>query len=152
MIKVADKRKQGFIAVSLLVVVGCLCGLTFAAPKRVDILNIEQGRFVVLFDNWYEIDSCLRVFQVRENFFQVRNGCAVEFCDDPLQNEYEVVYAENGELIGALDNALDSPLLIMYDFASGQCWPCDATDTQRVDLFERLKTSNPELQMPDYWH
>ncbi len=95
MIKATNKQKRGFIAVSLLVVVGCLCGLIFAAPKRIDILNIGQGRFIVLFDDWYEIDSCLRVFQVRENFFQVRNGC--------------------------------------------------------VDLFERLKTGNPELQMPDYW-
>ncbi len=149
-------RSLGIISRSLLLLIAvvCLCGLlvvalgtTFNTP---DILYLGQGRFIIFFNDWYEIDSCGRKFQISENFVRLAyNGCSVEFCDEPDHHEYKAIHAENGNLIGILDYALGSSPLIIYDFSSGQCWPCSASEIQRDKLFERLKRENPALQKPD---
>jgi hypothetical protein len=152
------RRKLDIISTSLLLLVAivCLCGLLGAALgirfNTPDILYLGQGRSIAFFDDWYEIDSCSRRFQIRDNFIRLAyRGCGVEFCDEPDHHEYKAIHAENGNLIGILDNAVGSPLLIMYDFSSGQCWPCQTSIEQRSILFDRLKKENPEVQKPDYW-
>ena len=37
----------------------------------------------------------------------------MEFCDEPSYHDYTPIQADNGNLIGILDNALDAPLLIL---------------------------------------
>lgn len=148
------RRKWGIASTTgllLFVVIACFCGL-LVAFNRTEILHLGQRRFITFSNDWYDIDSCLRKFQIRENFIRLAyDGCSVQFCDEPNHNEYKAIHADNGDLIGILDYALDSPLLIMYDFSSGQCWPCGASNEQRDNLFNRLKRENPELQKPDYW-
>ena len=149
-----SRHKLRVVSKSLFLSTGivCLCGLLFVAFNRNDILYLGQGRIITFFDDWYEIDSCLRRFQIRSNFIQlIYDGCDVEFCSEP-SHEYAAVFADNGELVGILDHTLkSSSLLIMYDFSSGQCWPCNVSNAQRDRLFERLYRANPQLREPDYW-
>ncbi len=146
-----SKRRLSVVLLLVIVVI-CLGGLAVAAINKTEILYLGQGRLITFFNDWYEIDSCSRKFQLRDAFVLLAYpGCSVEFCDEPNHNEYKAIYAENGNLIGILDYGLDATPLIMYDFSSGQCWPCGATDGQRNALFERLKRENPEVQKPNYW-
>lgn len=129
-----------------------LLGLFGLIHYRFDVLYLGQGRLIVFFNDWYEIDSCLRRFQIRKNFIQLAyNGPSVEFCDEPILNDYAAISADNRNLIGILDYALDTPLFLMYDFTTDQCWPCGISDELRDSFFEHLKRENPNLQQPSYW-
>lgn len=115
---------------------------------RMETINLGKGRYALFYNDWYDIESCLRRFEIRKNFILLEYGY-IEFCDDPIQNEYKAIFAENRNLIGVLDYALDSPLIIMYDFKTDTCIDCGSSDEQTSDLFKRLKKENPELN--DAW-
>ena len=131
-----------------------LLGLLLAActPEGVGTVDLGKGRSVTFIKVWYEIDSCSIRFQIDDSSKQpTYQGCSVELCEEPSYHDYQPIQADNGNLIGILDNALDAPLLIMYDFSTNRGWPCWANDSMRDDLFDRLQRENPTLQRPQYW-
>ena len=66
-----------------------------------------------------------------------------------IKHKYDVVFANSKNIVGVLDQSLMlSQPVVMCDFESKKCFPCDVTDKERKVMFEKLKNENPQLEPP----
>lgn len=62
---------------------------------------------------------------------------------------FVLIYAENKTLIGLINEAEPTRILMMYDFGSGAVWTERMGSTGNLsNLFHRLQKENPQLKAP----
>src|SRR5262245_66612037 len=115
---------------------------------------LGRGRSVVMY-KYCEFEGCSFIeFMVQDHLSQVVFGpCGVELVGEPPINNYHSVYARGGDVVGILDLEFskNEPLL-MYNFHSGEGWPCDdSPPATRDSLFDLLHGDSAWLQRPKYW-
>ncbi len=133
------------ILILIFAIVGA-CGYYLTLADIVTRLDLGQGRLILIqAKNKWETNRALE-FQVRDGLNVLKADCPIEVYDASASHDWEIVFANNRSLVGILDNGLSySPLLIMYDFSSGEGWPCGVSDQERDNLFRRLQIENPGL-------
>ncbi len=143
------RLRLGLFALIVTLILLSLCNWLISLANTVATLDLGQGRSIVIYSKTeWEVNRPL-LFQIKDGQKVVKEGCFIEADLLESPHEFVVVFANNRSLVGVLDYALGSQLLIMYDFSSNnRVWPCDIGDWERDTLFERLKSENPSLEKP----
>jgi hypothetical protein len=100
-------------------------------------------------------------YEVKENGNVVTPLYAMSFDSGSDEHRYAILRANGGSLVGVVDTTkTPNELVILHDFGSGQSWPRlrnnevsydEAVRKKWRDLFDELKSENPELNRPEYF-
>lgn len=127
-------------------------------PTPIAEVNLRHQRTILITaDSCWEISRPIH-YQVRAAGQVVTPKTYISSDYGSDSHAYQVIYAENGALVGVLETTATPPeLLIMEDARSGRSWPEDLnrevagqTSIQEKwrDIFERLQQEHPQLKIP----
>jgi hypothetical protein len=161
-----NRKFWSLLAWSVIAVAGVTSLIKYLATHACDPVPISEvvvgkGRTIeITAESCWEISRSV-YYEVKENGNVVTPRCVITFDSGNDEHRYAVLSAKGGSLVGVVDTTrTPHELVILHDFRSGESWPRlrdyevsydEAVRKKWRNLFDQLKSENPELKKPEYF-